>query len=144
MLSPFGSICALAQFAHERRIPPEVIELMGEVAELMLGELDELVAEMDAAEIELTPALGADAAIAADMSASNRANALRLLTTLTRRNDRTAPIDVPPEALDIARTIARRGIDFEAIFQSYRRGQNIAWQRYMTLVAARVPASPPC
>lgn len=121
---------------------PEVIELMGEVAELMLGELDELVAEMDAAEIELTPALGADAAIAADMSASNRANALRLLTTLTRRNDRTAPIDVPPEALDIARTIARRGIDFEAIFQSYRRGQNIAWQRYMTLVAARVPASP--
>lgn len=121
---------------------PEVIELMGEVAEAMLAELDQLVEAMDAAVVDLTPALGTDAAIAADMSASNRANALRLLTTLTRREGGTAPIDVPPEALDIARTVARRGIEFDVIFQAYRRGQNVAWQRYMKLAAALVPASP--
>ena len=59
---------------------PEVIDLMGDVAELMLAELDDLVAEMDAAEVELSPTAGSDAAVLADTSASNRANAARLLS----------------------------------------------------------------
>ncbi|MGZ6589025.1 MAG: PucR family transcriptional regulator, partial [Solirubrobacteraceae bacterium] len=50
--------------------------------------------------------------------------------------------DVPAEALDIARTIVRRGIDLEVLFQAYRRGQNIAWQRWMAY-AARVVAPGP-
>jgi DNA-binding PucR family transcriptional regulator len=122
--------------------PPEIVELMGNVAELMLAELGDLVAEMDAAELELAPTLGADAAIVADMSASNRANAARLLTMFVRRDAKAAPIDVPPEALDVARTVARRGIDLDVIFQSYRRGQNVALRRFLAH-ATRVVTSGP-
>jgi len=104
---------------------------MGDVAELMLAEIDDLVAEMDAAEVELSPAAGSDAAVLADTSASNRANAVRLLSMFARREAKMAPIDIPPEALDVARTVARRGLDLDLIFQSYRRGQNVAWSRYL-------------
>jgi len=110
---------------------PEVVNLMGDVAELMLAEIDDLVAEMDAAEVELSPAAGSDAAVLADTSASNRANAVRLLSMFARREAKMAPIDIPPEALDVARTVARRGLDLDLIFQSYRRGQNVAWSRYL-------------
>ncbi|GAA4490616.1 PucR family transcriptional regulator [Rhodococcus olei] len=122
--------------------PPEIVDLMGDVAELMLADLDQLVAEMDAAEVDLTPMVGADAALVADVSASNRANAARLLALFARRDGRPAPIDVPPEALDVARTVARRGIDLDVIFQSYRRGQNVAWQHYLAH-ATRVVTSVP-
>lgn len=123
--------------------PSQIVELMGEVADLMLADLDHLVAEMDAAELELSPAMGADAAIVADMSASNRANAARLLTTFARRDGRTAPIDVPPEALDVARTVGRRGMDLDTIFQSYRRGQNVAWRHFMAHATRVAPPGPP-
>ncbi|MGW4477506.1 helix-turn-helix domain-containing protein [Rhodococcus triatomae] len=115
---------------------------MGEVAERMLVDVDELVGAMDAAELELAPAFGTDAGLLADVSASNRANAVRLLTTLVRRDESPAPIDVPPEALDVARSVARRGIDLDVIFQSYRRGQNVAWRRYLVHAAAVVPSGP--
>ncbi|WP_409434951.1 PucR family transcriptional regulator [Mycobacterium sp. SMC-14] len=122
--------------------PSDVAALMGDVAEMMLSEIDELVAEMDAAEIELSPFLGADAALTAEMSASNRANLARVMTMFARRDDRPAPFDVPPEALDVARTIARRGIGLDVLFQSYRRGQNVGWQRYMAHAARIVPPGP--
>lgn len=121
---------------------PEVIDLMGDVAELMLAEIDDLVAEMDAAEVELSPTAGSDAAVLADTSASNRANAARLLSLFARRDAKMAAIDVPPEALDIARTVARRGMDLDVIFQSYRRGQNVAWRRYMAHATQLVPSGP--
>ncbi|WP_067825283.1 PucR family transcriptional regulator [Nocardia inohanensis] len=121
---------------------PELVELMGRVAELMLEDLDRLVAEMDAAEIELSPMVGADAALIADMSASNRANAARLLTILARRETQLSADDVPPEALDVARTVARRGLDLDVIFQSYRRGQNTAWRHYL-VHATRIAGTGP-
>ncbi|WP_063002300.1 PucR family transcriptional regulator [Nocardia mikamii] len=121
---------------------PELVEQMGRVAEAMLADLDRLVAEMDAAEIELSPMVGADAALVADMSASNRANAVRLLTMLARRDAAPGPIDVPPEALDVARTVARRGMDLDVIFQSYRRGQNTAWRFYLAHATDIVGAGP--
>ncbi|MFL0241472.1 PucR family transcriptional regulator [Mycobacterium sp. ST-F2] len=121
---------------------PEVINLMGDVAELMLAEIDDLVAEMDAAEVALTPAAGSDAAVLADTSASNRANAARLLSMYARREAKMAAIDIPPEALDVARTVARRGMDLDVIFQSYRRGQNVAWRRYMAHATQLVPSGP--
>ncbi len=123
-------------------VAPEVVSLVGDVAELMLREIDQLVAEMDAAEVAVAPMLGADAAIAAEMSASNRANAARLLTTLARREVGGAPIDVPPEALDVVRTVVRRGIDLEVIYQAYRRGQNVAWQRFLAHAGRMVPPGP--
>jgi DNA-binding PucR family transcriptional regulator len=121
---------------------PDIVDLLGEIADLMLADLEQLGAEMDAAVLQASPALGADAAIAAEVSASNRANVRRLLTALARRDGRPPPSDVPPEALDAARTIVRRGIDVEVIFHSYRRGQNVAWQRWMAYAARVVPPGP--
>jgi len=110
---------------------PIVIEHLGDVADLLLAQLDELGAEMDAVVLRASPELAADATIAAEVSASNRANVLRMLTAVARRDGRPPPMDVPPEALDIARTVVRRGIDFEALFTAYRRGQAVAWQRWL-------------
>jgi DNA-binding PucR family transcriptional regulator len=49
---------------------------------------------------------------------------------------------VPPEALDVVRTVVRRGIDLDLIFQAYRRGQNLAWQRFMAYAARIVSPGP--
>ena len=119
-----------------------VDELIADVADLLLADLDGLGAEMDTAELLLTPELGADAAITQEVSASNRANAARILTTLARRDGRRPPIEVPPEALDVVRTVVRRGVDLDGVFQAYRRGQNIAWKRWMAAAAQVVPPGP--
>ena len=116
-----------------------VIELTGDIAELMLADLDRLGDEMAAAEYELSPALGADAAIRTDISASNRANARCILTALARRDGRPPPADIPPEALDVARTVVRRGIHLDELYQAYRRGQNIFWQRWMACAGQAAP-----
>lgn len=108
---------------------------MGEVAELMLAELDALVAEMSAAEVDLSPVLGVDASAMADTSASNHAGARQLLNLFIRRDTnwtvRTASFELPHEMLDVAHTVARRGLDLDVIFQSYRYAQNVAWRHFM-------------
>lgn len=111
-------------------IPLPIVDLMGEVAELMLSDLDRVGADLDAEEFAVIPALAADAAIAAEVSASNRANVRQLLSTLARRSA-TPTVEAPPEALDIVRTVVRRGIDLDVIYQAYRRGQHIVWQHWM-------------
>jgi DNA-binding PucR family transcriptional regulator len=121
---------------------PALADLIGDIADLMLVDLDQLGDDMDAAIVGASPALGADAAIEAEVSASTRANVRRLMTALARRDGRPPPSDVPPEALDIARTVVRRGIDPEMLFEAYRRGQNVAWQRWLTYAARVVPPGP--
>jgi DNA-binding PucR family transcriptional regulator len=124
--------------------PPslEIVELMGEVADLMLSDLDGLVAEMAEAEIKLTPMVGSDPALTAEMSASNRAITIHGLTMLARRDQGAPAMDVPPEALDVARTIARRDLDLAVILSYWRRGEQVAWQRYVEY-ANRVVSSGP-
>ncbi len=116
-------------------------ELIGAIARRMLANEDELVRDMDAAAIELVPVFGADAAIAAEVSASNRANLHRFLT-VAQHADSRPPVDVPPEALDIARTLVRRGLEFDAIFQGYRAGQQLAWQRWLEAASHVVEPGP--
>jgi DNA-binding PucR family transcriptional regulator len=103
---------------------------MAAIAERLEEDIDEVVAAMDAAVIAGMPVLGSDPAIAAEVSASNRANVRRFLA-VARRADDPPPPDVPLEALDAARTFVRRGIETDAAYQSYRRGQQVAWQRWM-------------
>lgn len=125
---------------------PEVIELMGEVAELMLAELGALVAEMSAAEVDLSPVLGVDASVMADTSASNHAGARQLLNLFIRRDTkwtvRTASFELPHEMLDVAHTVARRGLDLDVIFQSYRYAQNVAWRHFMAHATRIAPPGP--
>lgn len=122
-------------------VTPAIAECIAKVAALMLAELEEVGDEMDTAEIELSPALGADAAILADTSASNRAVVRRFLTTCARGEDGplSVDVDVPPEALDAARTVARRGIEFDVIIQAYRRGTYVAWRRWLAMAARVIP-----
>lgn len=110
--------------------PARTFELMAAIADRFEDDIDAILGEMDAAVVSAMPALGADPAIAAEMSASNRGN-LRRFLTVARRADDPPPADVPPEALDIARTLVRRGIETDAIYQSYRSGQQVALRRWM-------------
>jgi DNA-binding PucR family transcriptional regulator len=122
-------------------IPLPIVDSMGRVAELLLADLDRIGADLDAEEFAVIPALATDAAIAAEVSASNRANARQLLTALARRSAEPT-VEVPPEALDIVRTVVRRGIDLDVIYQAYRRGQHIVWRHWMTAAQTVVPAGP--
>src|SRR3954447_8521888 len=112
------------------------IDVVGRIAEAMLAGADELQEEMDAAILEAAPALAADASIAAETRASNRANLQRWVTAMVRRPGEPVSSDVPPEALDIARSVVRRGIELEELMTAYRVGQNVAWRRWMDAAAA--------
>lgn len=105
-------------------------EAMAAIADRLEQDIDAVVAEMDAAVVAATPLMGDDPAITAEVSASNRAN-LRRFLTFARHVDDPPPVEVPPEALDIARTLVRRGIETDAAYHSYRRGQQAAWRRWM-------------
>jgi hypothetical protein len=94
-------------------VSPTVVDQLGATAELMLADLDRVCAEMDAAVAQAAPVLTSDPLLEAELSASERANLRRFLTAVGRRDGRPLPADVPPEALDIARTVVRRGIDVE-------------------------------
>jgi len=118
---------------------PRTYELIAQIAERLAPRVDELVAEMDAATRDAVPELAGDPAIEVEASASNRANLMRILA-IARRADDPPPSAVPPEALDIARTIVRRGIELDAIFQGYRRGQEAALERW---IATAVEVSDP-
>jgi DNA-binding PucR family transcriptional regulator len=121
---------------------PEIVELIGEVAERMLENLDQLVEEMDAVEIAPYPEVSEDPGLVADTTAANRANLTRLLTMWARREVGGPHDDIPPEAMDVARAVARRGFDFDMLFQSYRLGQNVAWRSFMGHAVDIVPPGP--
>jgi DNA-binding PucR family transcriptional regulator len=105
-------------------------ELLAQIADRVEADLDDVIAAMDAAIMATVPALAADAAIAAEASASSRANVRRFLAVARQAADPPPP-DVPPEALDFARTVVRRGIESDAIYQGYRQGQQTFWRRWM-------------
>ncbi|MCX4515121.1 hypothetical protein OHA27_33335 [Streptomyces sp. NBC_01619] len=89
-------------------------ELVAAIADRLALDFDDTVAEMDATAIEAVPAFGADAAIAAELTANHRSLLERFLT-FAQHAESPLPIGVPPEALNGARTVARRGIDLDAI-----------------------------
>lgn len=116
-------------------------DLMAEIADRLEADLDSVIAELDAATSPVVPASGADAALLAEVSASNRAIVHRYLAVARRAADPPPP-DVPPEALDIARTVVRRGIESDTIHQSYRLGQQAFWRRWMAIAEQVAPSGP--
>src|SRR6476661_11037531 len=105
-------------------------ELLAAIADALTLEADETIAAMDAAVIEVVPEFGADAAIAAELSATNRGNWQRFLA-VARQAQSPLSDAVPPEALDSARTVVRRGIDLDRIYEGYRRGQQVGLERWL-------------
>jgi DNA-binding PucR family transcriptional regulator len=117
-------------------------QLLAQLATRLLDELDDLVDTMNAAEIEVAPGLAGDRAIAEEMAASNRANVSQVLRAVLA-DPTSAPTLAPPrEAYDVVRTVVRRGLDLDVIFQSYRRGQTVVWQRFMQLAPLMAPSGP--
>jgi DNA-binding PucR family transcriptional regulator len=105
-----------------------------EIARRMRATLEDSVDRMMTSELVTTPLLGADTTIEAETRASNRANAEAILDFMTR-TDAAQAAEVPPEALDVVRTVVRRGLDLEIIYQSYRRGQSVLWGDFMACAA---------
>ncbi|MXP22048.1 PucR family transcriptional regulator [Gordonia sp. HNM0687] len=116
--------------------------LIADIADRMLADLDELVEAMNDAESEIVPSLAADRAIAEEMSASNRANITAVLHGLRFDTRSTGPATPPREALDVLRTVVRRGLDLDVMFQAYRRGQTVVWQHFMRLAPTMTPPGP--
>ena len=116
-------------------------ELIAAIAERLALEVDETVAAMDAAVIEVVPEFGADAAIAAELTATNRGNWQRFLA-VARQAQSPLSDAVPPEALDAARTVVRRGIDLDRIYEGYRRGHAGGVERWLACAYEIVEPGP--
>src|SRR5687767_7128829 len=97
---------------------------------------------MNAAIFETAPVLRSDATVEAETTASNRANLMRWLSAMASHPGEPLSEEIPPEALDLARSLVRRGIELDALLHAYRRGQNVAWRRWMETAAATVAPGP--
>jgi DNA-binding PucR family transcriptional regulator len=116
-------------------------DLMAAIADRFEADFEAILAEMDDAVAGINPALAADPAIAAEMRASNRGNMRRFLAVARRAGDPPSA-DVAPEALDIARTLVRRGIESDVIYESYRSAQQAALRRWMAYAEQVVGPGP--
>ena len=116
-------------------------ELIAAIADRLALEADETVAAMDSAVIEVVPEFGADAAIAAELTATNRGNWQRFLA-VARQAQSPLSEAVPPEALDAARTVVRRGIDLDRIYEGYRRGHQVGLERWLACAYEIVEPGP--
>ncbi|WP_320670116.1 PucR family transcriptional regulator [Patulibacter defluvii] len=101
------------------------------VGERMLAQVEPLVRSMVAAILEATPPLAADPLLAENTRASTHANITRWITVTIARPEEPVGVDPPPEALDLARDLVRRGIERDALSTAYRQGQNVAWRTWM-------------
>jgi DNA-binding PucR family transcriptional regulator len=115
-------------------LPNAVTRQIAEIAELQLRDADALAAAIGTAILESAPILLEDPALTAEMHASNRANVRRFLSQQIAHPGQQPPSDIPPEALDLARTMVRRGVDLGVLANAYRRGQNVAWEQWMEKV----------
>lgn len=110
-------------------------ERIREIAQRQLERLDELTAAVQAAVVHAAPLLAEDPALYAESLASTRANNLRFLTLMVSHPGDPVPSDPPPEAVDIARSVMRRGADTEMVVRTYRAGQNASWQIWLDTAA---------
>src|SRR5438128_10649804 len=123
----------------EPSVSGKVGERIREIAQRQLDRLDEITAAVQAAVVRAAPLLAEDPALYAESLASTRANNLRFLTLMVSQPGKTPPSDPPPEAIDIARSVMRRGADTEMVVRTYRAGQNTFWESWLDTAADLVP-----
>ncbi|MDT3397703.1 helix-turn-helix domain-containing protein [Streptomyces sp. B1866] len=119
---------------------PVAAEWIRHVAEQIAAEVDELLPTVDEAIFKVAPVLADDPTLAAESRASSRANVVRWLTAMRVHPGEPLSRDAPPETLDLARTLIRRGVELQSLVQSYRTGVNVAWRRWMDVAAATIPS----
>jgi DNA-binding PucR family transcriptional regulator len=113
-------------------------ERIGELAGILLEHEEELAEQMDRAIFAAAPVLAGDPTIAAETSASNRANLRRWLTAVHAHPGAPVSGEPPPEAVEVAVSLIRRGMETGPLITAYRAGQNYAWGRWMELAAERI------
>src|SRR3954453_22988045 len=118
-------------WASDRSVSPEVAERIREIAQRQLDRLDEVTATAQAAIVRVAPLLAEDPALYAESLASTRANTLRFLMLMVSDPLQRIPSDPPPEAVDVASSVMRRGPDTEMVVLTYRAGQNVFWQSWI-------------
>src|SRR3954453_10921140 len=126
-------------WVSDRSVSAEVAERIREIAQRQLDRLDELTATAQAAVVRVAPLLAEDPALYAEPVASTRANPAGFLTLMASSPLEPIPSDPPPEAVDIARSVMRRGADTEMVVLSYRAGQNVFWESWIDAAAELVP-----
>jgi DNA-binding PucR family transcriptional regulator len=115
--------------------PPSerVAALIRAGAMALLDEPALLFSQVDDAVIGATPSrLSNDPAITAATVATNHANIVHWANANIRRPGAHVPANLSPAVLDLARDIVRRGLD-DTTLNTYRIGQNVAWQAWMSL-----------
>jgi DNA-binding PucR family transcriptional regulator len=113
---------------------PRAAALLSDAARAFLEHSTELVAQLDAAVMEVFPeSLRADVTLAAEAAASTRANILHWATHVMADPGGRVPANLSPEVLAIARDAIRRGED-QMLPGAYHASQNIAWRYCMQLL----------
>jgi DNA-binding PucR family transcriptional regulator len=108
-----------------------VAEQVRAVAELLESRRDRLIADVNAAVLEATPQLAHDPVLAAHARASSSANVTRWVTAMVEQPEAPVRLDVPPQAVDLARDVVRRGLERDGLLSTYRTGQNVVWSEWM-------------
>ena len=114
---------------------------LAEAAESLRDELEPLRERVAVAVIAAVPVLDADADVRRARTRSANANLADLLALLA---DPPLPIDgrVPPEALALATTLVRRGVDPGDLVHAYLVGQNELWRAWMEELSTRLDTGP--
>lgn len=119
--------------------PPEVLPWVESFAASLLTEeqVEDLVAELNAALVTDIPETAADPGLRRDLDISTH-ELLRTFLAASAKDPR-ADVDFPPATVDYARVLARRGHDVGLLLRMYRTGQRVFWSKLMTMVAEQVP-----
>lgn len=113
---------------------PEVMTLMRSVASRLLADPAAMLAESGDAAVGDEPAFANDPLLAAAVRASSDATLLQLVAGTMHHPERQAPVDLPPQAYELAREFVQRDLDPTLILASCQRNQNVAW-RHVTRAA---------
>jgi DNA-binding PucR family transcriptional regulator len=101
--------------------------------------VEAFVAQVDAAILAELPELAADRLLVSEMHASTKAQFQVFLSLLQRERQELL---LPPQAVDLAISIARRQLELDVLLKIYRVGAEAVWG-YFTQVAAAVPEDGP-
>ena len=118
------------------RLTPPAREWLAEFARAAENEqaLDAMVGEVDDAIVAALPEMD-EPLLRTELDASTRAHWRGVLGNATRE---TITIRPGEETHDLARTMARRGLELRVLLAVYRVGQSAAWRLFTTTAAAEI------
>ncbi|WP_141015473.1 PucR family transcriptional regulator [Nocardioides sambongensis] len=121
---------------------PRTLDYVAAVANHLLADAEQLIADLNRAVADGAPALADDPAIVDDTAASNRLTVLHFLHAVAARPEHPVSVYAPPELVQKARNLVRRGVDLDVVIQAYRFGQEALWRHWMDTAAELVEHDP--